>query len=43
VQSPLKKQAFAFDDGTRLDDDAVRVPVYRTRVTATGDVQVCRT
>jgi nitrite reductase (NADH) small subunit len=42
VQSPIKKQAFAFDDGTCLDDEAVRVPVYRTRVTATGDVQVCR-
>ena len=43
VQSPIKKQAFAFDDGTCLDDDAVRVSVYRTRVTAAGDVQVCRT
>ena len=43
VQSPIKKQAFAFDDGTCLDDGAVTVPVYRTRVTAAGDVQVsCR-
>lgn len=33
VQSPIKKQAFAFDDGTCLDDPAVSVPVYRTRVT----------
>jgi nitrite reductase (NADH) small subunit len=40
VQSPIKKQAFAFDDGTCLDDDAVKVPVYRTRVTSDGDVQV---
>jgi nitrite reductase (NADH) small subunit len=41
VQSPLKKQAFAFDDGSCLDDDSVRVPVYRTRITVEGDVQVC--
>jgi nitrite reductase (NADH) small subunit len=40
VQTPIKKQAFAFDDGTCLDDDAVSVPVYRTRVTDEGDVQV---
>jgi nitrite reductase (NADH) small subunit len=40
VQSPIKKQAFAFDDGVCLDDGAVCVPVYRTRVTADGDVQV---
>jgi nitrite reductase (NADH) small subunit len=40
VQSPIKKQAFAFDDGSCLDDAAVRVPVYRTRVTSDGDVQV---
>ena len=40
VQSPIKKQAFAFDDGVCLDDDAVRVPVYRTRVTDAGEVQV---
>lgn len=33
VQSPIKKQAFAFDDGTCLDDPAVSVPVYRTRIT----------
>jgi nitrite reductase (NADH) small subunit len=41
VQSPIKKQAFAFDDGSCLDDPEVRVPVYRTRVTAEGAVQVC--
>ena len=40
VQSPIKKQAFAFDDGTCLDDAAVCVPVYRTHVTEAGDVQV---
>jgi nitrite reductase (NADH) small subunit len=40
VQSPIKKQAFAFDDGSCLDDDTVRVAVYRTRLTADGDVQV---
>jgi len=42
VQSPIKKQAFAFDDGTCLDDDAVRVPVYRTRVNEHGHVEVSR-
>ena len=40
VQSPIKKQAFALDDGTCLDDDAVRVPVYRTRITEAGEVEV---
>lgn len=40
VQSPIKKQAFALDDGTCLDDASVQVPVYRTRVTASGDVEV---
>jgi nitrite reductase (NADH) small subunit len=40
VQSPIKKQAFAFDDGSCLDDEAVRVPVYLTRVSTDGDVQV---
>ncbi|MBU9762512.1 nitrite reductase small subunit NirD [Mycobacterium sp. TNTM28] len=40
VQSPIKKQAFAFDDGSCLDDSAVSIPVYRTRVTAEGMVQV---
>jgi nitrite reductase (NADH) small subunit len=32
VQSPIKKQAFAFDDGSCLDDPEVRLPVYRVRV-----------
>lgn len=42
VQSPIKKQAFAFDDGSCLDDSAVSVPVYLTRVTVDGVVQVGR-
>jgi nitrite reductase (NADH) small subunit len=33
VQSPIKKQAFAFDDGSCLDDPAVSLSVYRTRIT----------
>ena len=40
VQTPIKKQAFAFDDGECLDDPSVSVLVYRTRLTADGDVQV---
>jgi nitrite reductase (NADH) small subunit len=32
VQSPIGKQAFAFDDGCCLDDSAVAVPVYVTRL-----------
>lgn len=32
VQSPIAKQAFAFDDGQCLDDPAVAVPVYPTRL-----------
>jgi nitrite reductase (NADH) small subunit len=40
VQSPIKKQAFALDDGTCLDDDTARVPVYRTRITEAGVVEV---
>jgi nitrite reductase (NADH) small subunit len=40
VQSPIKKQSFAFDDGTCLDDPAVSIPVYATRVSADGDVEV---
>lgn len=42
VQSPIKKQAFAFDDGHCLDDPAITVPVYPTRLTADGYVQVGR-
>ena len=41
VQTPIKKQAFALDDGICLDDPAVAVPVFRTRITADGDVEVC--
>ncbi len=41
VQSPIKKQAFALDDGMCLDDPAVTVPVFRARVTAEGNVEVC--
>ena len=40
VASPLKKQAFALDDGVCLDDPAYELPVYATRVTPAGDVQV---
>lgn len=40
VQSPIKKQAFALDDGVCLDDPEVSLPVYPTRVTADGHVQV---
>jgi nitrite reductase (NADH) small subunit len=40
VQSPIKKQAFALDDGVCLDDPSVTVPVYRTRVTPDGYVQI---
>jgi nitrite reductase (NADH) small subunit len=41
VQSPIKKQAFALDDGICLDDPAVAVPVYATRMNADGDVEIC--
>ncbi|MBX7431776.1 nitrite reductase small subunit NirD [Mycobacterium sp. Y57] len=40
VQSPIKKQAFALDDGVCLDDPQYSLPVYATRITAEGDVQV---
>ncbi|MHC9295329.1 nitrite reductase small subunit NirD [Mycobacterium sp. LTG2003] len=40
VQSPIKKQAFAFDDGSCLDDETVSIPVYRTRVTPDGFVEI---
>jgi nitrite reductase (NADH) small subunit len=43
VQSPIKKQAFALDDGICLDDLTVSVPVYAVRVTDGGCVQVGRT
>jgi nitrite reductase (NADH) small subunit len=40
VQSPIKKQAFALDDGSCLDDPDTALPVYATRVTADGQVEV---
>ena len=40
VQSPIKKQAFALDDGTCLDTPDVAVPVYQTRITADGVVEI---
>ncbi len=40
VQSPIKKQAFALDDGTCLDDRTVAVAVYETRLTADGMVEI---
>ena len=41
VQSPIKKETFALDYGVCLDDPAVAVPVFHTRVTADGYVEVC--
>ncbi len=40
VQSPIKKQAFALDDGQCLDDDGVALPVYATRITDDGIVEI---
>lgn len=40
VQSPIKKQAFALDDGSCLDNPDHALPVYATRITPDGDVQV---
>lgn len=40
VQSPIKKQAFALDDGSCLDNPEHSLPVYPTRITPDGDVQV---
>ena len=40
VQSPIKKQAFALDDGSCLDDPAYSLAVYATRITPEGTVQV---
>jgi nitrite reductase (NADH) small subunit len=42
VQTPIKKQAFAFDDGSCLDDPAVSVPVYPTRIADDGTVHIGR-
>ncbi|MCV7402553.1 nitrite reductase small subunit NirD [Mycobacterium fragae] len=41
VQSPIGKQAFSLDDGRCLDDPAMTVPVYPTRLVE-GIVQVGR-
>jgi nitrite reductase (NADH) small subunit len=40
VASPIKKQAFALDDGSCLDDPAAAVSVYDTRITADGWVEI---
>ena len=32
VQTPIKKQAFALEDGNCLDDPEVTLPVYATRI-----------
>jgi nitrite reductase (NADH) small subunit len=42
VQSPIKKQAFSLDDGRCLDVDEATVPVYETRLTENGFVEVGR-
>ena len=39
VQTPIKKQAFALDDGTCLDDPEVALPVYATRI-VDGSVEI---
>ena len=41
VQSPIKKQAFALDDGTCLDNPDVSIPVYETRISADDIVEIC--
>ncbi|MFI5506573.1 nitrite reductase small subunit NirD [Mycobacterium sp. NPDC051804] len=40
VQSPIKKQAFGLDDGICLDDADVALPVYPTRITSDGQVEI---
>lgn len=42
VSSPIKKQVFALDDGSCLDDPRFGVPVYPVRVTPDGHVEVGR-
>jgi nitrite reductase (NADH) small subunit len=39
VQTPIKKQAFALEDGTCLDDAEVTLPVYPTRI-VDGHVEI---
>jgi len=41
VASPIKKQAFALDDGACLDDGEISVRVYATRINAEGIVEIC--
>ena len=40
VQSPIKKQAFAFDDGSCLDDPETALRVYETRIASGGMVEI---
>jgi nitrite reductase (NADH) small subunit len=40
VQSPIKKQPFALDDGICLDDPDIALPTYATRITADGHVEI---
>jgi nitrite reductase (NADH) small subunit len=40
VQTPIKKQAFALDDGGCLDDPDVALTVYPTRITDDGIVEL---
>ena len=40
VQSPIKKQAFALDDGVCLDDPNRALPIYETRITSDGFVEI---
>jgi nitrite reductase (NADH) small subunit len=39
VQTPIKKQAFALDDGVCLDDPEVALTVYATRI-VDGNVEI---
>jgi nitrite reductase (NADH) small subunit len=39
VQTPIKKQAFALDEGACLDDPDVALPVYPTRI-VDGSVEI---
>ena len=39
VQTPIKKQAFALDDGTCLDDPEIVLPVYAARI-VDGHVEI---
>ena len=39
VQTPIKKQAFALDNGICLDDPDVALPVYATRI-VDGQVEI---